>query len=422
MEIISAKILLTLVDEPLVGGAIAVENGEIIDVGSEQDLIARYPSAQLEDFPEGILMPGLINAHTHLDMSFHQEHPLDPVRSPVDRLNFVDWLLSCIEYKKNFKHERLRDAVKTGLSQCIEAGTTCVADMGSYEGVYQCLTESGLRGVIFPEVISYDSHIAQDLFETAMAIVEKYLDSDSELIGVGLAPYAPFTLSRNLLKIMAQYCWSSNIPLMMHTAESFSEMEFFYDSTGDIATKLFPNIGWGDDLPPAFRKSPIAYLDEIQFLGAKPVLAGCVQVAPTDLDRLAAKGAKVIWTPRSNDYLKLGVAPIAKMLAHKIPVALGTDGLSSNSTLSLWDEMNFAKKIAPELTSEIILRMATIEAAKIIGVSETTGSLQVGKKADYLIVNLNSDAKSVYDDLVTQGRDYRVQKVVVNGRTLKSIV
>ena len=404
---------------PLLSGAMAVDQGEIIDVGLEQDLINRYPDTPIAEYPTQIIMPGLINAHTHLDMTFHQEHALDPVRNPNQDVNFVDWLISCIDYKRKQSHERLRDAVKEGISQSIEAGTTCVGDMGSYEGVYQCLNEAGLRGVVFPEVMSFDSRIAQDLFEAAMSIVERYMDSDSDLITVGLAPYSPFTLSRNLLKIMAQYCWSSNIPLMMHTAESFSEMEFFFDSTGDIATKLFPNVGWGEDLPPAFRKSPIAYLDEIEFLGAKPILAGCVQVSSNDMERMSAKGAQVVWCPRSNNYLKLGQAPVVKMSQAGIPIALATDGLSSNNSLSLWDEMRFAKGMVPGLSAENLLKMVTLEAAKILGVSEQVGSLKIGKRSDYLIVNIDTDTDHVYEALIDGGHDYRVQRVVVNGRALK---
>ncbi|EKD42123.1 MAG: amidohydrolase, partial [uncultured bacterium] len=188
------------------------------------------------------------------------------------------------------------------------------------------------------------------------------------------------------------------------------------------ATKLFPNVGWGEDLPPAFRKSPIAYLDEIEFLGAKPILVGCVQMSPTDMDRMAAKGAKVVWCPRSNDYLKLGTAPIDKMRKHKIPVALGTEGLASTNTLSLWDEMRFARKVFPNLSGEELLRMATVEGARVLGLLDVVGTLAIGKKADYLVVNVEADASHVYEALLESGHDYRVNKVVVQGRTLKNII
>src|SRR3990167_5327997 len=231
MEIISAKYLLSIDTDPLMDGAIAVENGEIIDVGKEEELLARYEDPLHEDYPNHILMPGLINAHTHLDMSLHKNFPFDPVRSVAVDVNFIDWLISCIEYKRSARADRLRQAVEEGIKACLESGTTCVGDMGSFEGIFQSLEQAGLRAVVFPEVLSYDPRVTKDLFESALAIVEKYIEYDSDLISVGVGPYSPYTLSRNILKIMSQYSRSAQIPIMIHAAESFSEMEFFYNST-----------------------------------------------------------------------------------------------------------------------------------------------------------------------------------------------
>lgn len=425
MEIISAKYLLTMDGDPVVDGAIAVEGGEIIDVGLEQQLLARFPNALHEDHPNHVLMPGLINAHTHLDMTFHKNFPFDPVRSLGVEVNYVDWLLSCIDYKKRTAPERLREAVEEGLSNCIESGTTCVADMGSYDGIFQSLAQTGIRAVIFPEVLSYDSYVAKDLFETALAIVEKYMDYDSERIGVGMGPYSPYTLSRNILRILSQYCKGANLPIMMHAAESFSEMEFFYNSTGDIASRLFPNIGWGDNLPPAHHKTPIEYLDGIEFLAAGPILAGCVHATEADIERLATRGAKVAWCPRSSDYLKLGRANIVAMHQKNIPIALGTDGISSVNTLSLWDEMRFAFEIAGNkgLTGRDILAMTTSNAAQILGLADEIGTLAIGKKSDYLVLDAKSlpEDGDLFSNLIQHTKNYHVQKVVVGGDVLKRV-
>ncbi|MBX7147445.1 amidohydrolase family protein [bacterium] len=426
MDIISAKYLITMDAPPLMAGAIAVENGEIIDVGSEKDLLARYENALLEEHPHHVLMPGLVNAHTHLEMTLHKNYPYDPVRQMAVDVSFVDWLISCIDYKKQSGPERLRQAVQEGLDAVIESGTTCVGDMGSFEGLPVCLDEVGIRAVIFPEVLSYDSSVAQDLYETAMAMIEKYMDFDSDLIGVGAGPYSPYTLSRNILKIMAQYCRSSNLPLMMHTAESFSEVEFFYNSTGDIATRLFPNIGWGDTLPPAFHKTPVHYLEDIDFLRASPILVGCSQITPADVDRIAASGSKIAWCPRSARYLKEGVPPIAQLLAKNVVLGLGTDGISSVNTLSMWDEMRMALEILKNAQggeAETVLKMATVGGAKVLGLSDQIGTLTPGKRADYILVDTahHDDTSNLYAALIHHTKGFHVQKVVVDGKTIKNM-
>lgn len=427
MEIISAKYLLTMDGDPIVDGAIAVENGEILDVATEEKLLERYSNALHEDHPQHVLMPGLINAHTHLDMTHHKNYPFDPVRSTAVEVSFVDWLISTIDYKKSNGPDKLRAAVEDGISACIDAGTTCVADMGSYEGIFQSLEQSGLRGVIFPELLSYSSSSAKNLFETAMAIVEKYMDLDSDLITVGMAPYSAYLLSRNILKIMSQYCRSSNLPLIIHVAESFSEMEFFYNSTGDIATRLFPNIGWGEKLPPPYHKTPIQYLDDIDFLASQPILVGCVNATQADLDRVAKSGSKVVWTPRSNYYLKFSKTPVADIHKKGIPMALGTEGISSTNTLSLWDELRFAyETISPKeggINARELLQMVTCNAARVLGLQEEIGCLKRGMKADYLVVDVSdfSNKGDLYTYLIQKTKNYHVHKVVVNGQTLKSL-
>lgn len=413
--------------DPIFDGAIAIENGEIIDVGHESDLLARYKNTSHEDYSHHVLMPGLINAHTHLDMTHHKNFPFDPVRTMGAHVNFVEWLLSCIDYKKSGSPDRFRSAIDEGLNTCVEAGTTCIGDMGSFEGIFQILHEAGVRAVVFPEILSYDSMVAKDHFETALAVVEKYIDYDSDLINVGIAPYSPYTLSRNILKIMAQHCRSSHLPIMLHAAESFSETEFFYNSTGDIASLLFPNIGWGENLPPSFHTTPVAYLDQINFLDSEPILVGCVNVTKNDIDRMANKGAKAVWCPRSNYYLKLAKAPIASMREKGIVTALGTDGISSTNTLSLWDELRFAFETIRQkkngLASQDLLQMVTKDAATVLGIDDEVGTLETGKRADYIVVDIGDfpPRGDIYSHLIQHTKNYHIHKVAVNGQTIKRV-
>ncbi|MBI4411292.1 MAG: amidohydrolase family protein [Deltaproteobacteria bacterium] len=423
MQLISAKHLLTMDSPPIDNGGIVVEDGKIIAAGPTADLQNRYKIEEREDYPNHVLMPGLINAHTHLDMSFHKNYLMDPVRQLGVNIDFIEWLIQCIEYKKKASPMKLKEAVQEGLASCIETGTTCVADQGGFEGIFETVKDLGVRAVVFPELISYDGKVAQDLFESGLALVEKYADDESNLIRIGLAPYAPYTISKNILRIVAAHCRANRIPLMLQTAESFQEMEFFYNSSGDIGDKLFPYFGW-DERPPNFKKTPVEYLDEIKFLEAKPILVGCVQATKSDLDRIAKAGARVVISPRSNHYLQLGEAPFNAMKEKGICLALGTEGLHSNATLSLWDEMRFLQEKSNGsgiFSGEDLLTMVTKNAAQALGLEGEIGTLAPGKKADYIVVDASEipSKGDFYSNLIRTTKTYHVKKVAVNGKTLK---
>lgn len=425
MKILSAEYLISMAGEPLVDGAVAIENGEIIDVGREEDLLRRYPDALHQDLPHHAILPGLINCHAHLDMSLYKNYAEDPVRRTGVRVNYVDWLLGILNYKKTASMAHLREAVEAGIDECIQSGTTCVAEMGNYEGIFSLLEQRGLRAVVFPEVMSFDSDYSKDLFESALAIVEKYQDEDSDLVTVGMGPYAPYLLSRNILRIMSQYCRSSHLPLMIHASGSFSEMEFFNDSTGDIANKLFPNVGW-DDLPPAHHKTPIQYLNQIGFLECRPILVSCIQTTETDLDLIAQSGSKVVMTARSGHNMQQGQPDVSKILGKHIVTALGTDGLSSVDSLSLWDEMRAFVELnasSLSLTGQQILSMVTTNAALTLGLDEITGSIEKGKDADLIVVDIEEVNRQgdFLMNLIRHVRDYHVHMVMVRGEIIKSL-
>jgi len=414
--------------DPISNGAIVIDDGTIVAVGKKEDLSKQYSNAEPEDYSNHVLMPGLINAHAHLEMTNHRDYPFDPVRSIAPNVNFIEWLIGCIEYKKKNSPQYFSQAIEKGLDAAIESGTTCIGDMGSFEGIFPLLKKRGLRSVVFPELMVYDSHVAQDLYQSALALVDKYENYDSGLISMGLAPYSPFTLSSNILKILAEYCRSTEIPLMLHAAESFSEVEFFYNSSGDIADRYFPYTGWGENLPPNFQKTTIEYLEDIIFLRAEPILVGCVHTTPTDLDRIVKAQAKVVLSPRANKYLQLGEAPIASMVEKDICVALGTDGIASNANLSLWDELRFVqdeltKNEVTQVSGQDLLKMVTANASKVLGLQESIGTLAPDKKADYLVVDA-SDLPSggdLYSNLIKTTKGYHIKKVVVEGKALKSL-
>lgn len=427
MEIIAASYALPMTNGcPVIeNGAIAVELGKITAFGTKDELVAKYPSAELKEYEGHILTPGLVNAHCHLDLvdyydGLYQES--DAMTKPVT--DFIDNLIGEIDYKTDTPPEKVISGMQKGIARLIETGCTCVGDMTHFEGSFRLLDEMGLRAVIFPEILAGRSDVGQQRFEVALALVDKYTDATDDRIRVGLGPFAPYLLSRQLLKIISQHAREASIPVQIHAAESFAEMEFFFDSQGPIATDLWPAVGWRE-LPPAQRKTPLQYLSEIGFLDAPATIVGGMHLSAKDFPLLARHLARVVWCPVTNKLMKHGTFPLGKLRENGIPLGLGTEGWHSRMGFNLWDEMREALRggAQPTPTPREVFQMATIGGARALLLDPVTGTLAPGKHADYIIVRSpsfdNDDA--CYERLIGETEPQRISHVVVGGNILKSV-
>lgn len=424
MEIITASYALPMTNGcPVVeNGAIAVELGKIHAFGPLEELKARFPEAPLKAFDGCALMPGLVNAHCHLDLVayFEMTPSFTNPEAAAGQNEFIETLTSTIDFKHDAKPEYVIDGIQKGINRLIETGVTCVGDMTHFEGTFKLLREMGLRAVVFPEILAGRGEAAQQKFEIALALVEKYTDASHDRIRVGLGPYAPYLLSRNLLKIISQHARESSIPLMIHAAESFAEMEFFFDSQGPIATDVFPSLGWRE-LPPAQRKTPVEYLAEIGFFEAPTTIIGGLHLSAKDVPMLARHLARVVWCPTANRTMKHGSFPHAKLSDHGIPMGLGTDMWLSRQGFNMWEEMRAAREETPPAPAKDVLRMATIGSARTLGLDHLIGTFEEGKRADYIVVFVpDTPADALYDKLVSNTQPHHIRQVVVGENILKS--
>ncbi|MFO1518737.1 MAG: amidohydrolase family protein [bacterium] len=421
IQLYLAKYLLPVSSEPLENGALAVDGDRIRDCGPAEKLTAKYAQAEKIDLGDAVMMPGLINAHCHLELGKSPPYDLSVYTEPSGEPNFIRWLIRLSQYQDDLKPQEKRAAIQEGLKTLLRSGVTAVGDLTTYEGAMACYEESGLRVVTYPEVMNLNRKLSQERFESALAFIDEAVSKTRPKVKVGLAPFAPYTLSKNLLKIFYQHIKQLAIPLQIHTSESFAEMEFFYDSKGDIANHLFPHVGWGESLPPPHQKTPIQYLNSIEFLEVKPALVGCVHLGPTDLSLIAHSGSTVVYCPRANETLRLGKAPLRKILSHKIPVAFGSESLACNQSLSLWEEMRSALELNsqdPEpLTAEEALRMATLGGACSLSWQKDLGSLEKGKYADFLAVHApqGSTLQTITAQVVKHGGPDSILKKFVGG-------
>lgn len=426
MEIITAAYALPMTNgAPVVkDGAIAVELGKIEAFGTMDELMSRFPAAEIKEYPNEVLMPGLVDAHCHLDLIDFYEQAFIESDISLPPQDFIEQIISSIEYKHDADVKKVMAGVQKGINRLIETGTTCVGDMTHFEGSFHLLGESGMRAVVFPEILAGRTEAAQARFEVALALVDKYTDTRHDRIRVGLGPYAPYLLSRNLLKIISQHAKEAGIQLQIHAAESFAEMEFFFDSQGPIATEIFPTLGW-QELPPAQHKTPVQYLSEIGFLDAPSTIIGGLHLSANDFPILRRQLTRVVYCPTTNEMMKHGSFPFGKLREFGIPIGLGTDTWGSRKGFSLWDEMRTATTSGstPLLTAREALQMATVGGARCLGIDHRIGTFEEGKKADFIIVHapeLESD-DGLYAKLVSETQPQHVKHVVVGGHILKAV-
>ncbi|MFH1653869.1 MAG: amidohydrolase family protein [Pseudomonadota bacterium] len=424
MEIISAKYMLPMTNGcPVIeDNAIATDLDRIVDIGSKEDLVKRYPTAELKEYPGSVLMPGLVNAHCHLDLvnfSCIDNEEFEPATPPEDP---IENLIATILYKQDAKPDRVYVGMQRGAMRLIETGVTCIGDVTHFEGTFRLLDEVGLRAVVFPEVLAGIGPQTKDRFEVALALIDKYMSASHTRIQLGIGPYSPYTLSRQLLKIISQHAREASIPIQIHAAETFAEMEFFFDSQGPIATELFPALGW-KELPPEQRKTPIQYLSDIGFLDAPVTIVGALHLSKGDCPLLARNLTQVIYCPSNNEYLKLGTLPYGNLVKAGIPIGIGTEQWRGRLGFNLWEELRIASKRGsnPIPTAQELVRMATIGGARTLGLSHNIGTIENGKKADFIVITPSKKFSKgrLYEDLIETTQPQHIVLVVVNGKILK---
>lgn len=418
MELIGARYVLPISSPPILDGAIAFEGADILAIGTQKELCAQYPDAPFRRFDQHALMPGLVNAYCSLDMSLFDAEEI-PSR-------FIEWQAITIAFRRSQSAVKRRSAILEGLQRALSWGVTTLADTSHYSGILETVKDTGLRLMISPEITGTPQKNYKLLFSDIFNTVDEINDRCFDRIRVGLSPYTPYALSRNLLKIIATQAREGGIPVSIQAASSFCEMEFFFESKGDIANIFFPKIGWTEDLPLAQRKTPIQFLESIRFLDCHPAIIGCIHVSETDIGAIKKSKSKVIHIPIVSRHFDLGLTPVKKLRNAGISVALGTGAFGAVTKQSLWDTLRAALKlhgdIAGEaLTAEELLRMSTLEGAQALNWSDEIGSLEAGKRADFIVIELSSTQplEHVPLTLIHETTPNRITKVYVNGDNLK---
>lgn len=304
--------------------------------------------------------PGLTNAHTHLELSGFAHLCPPPEGAP-----FVEWIAALIAENRSHANGAggvYRAAVEAGIEALRRAGTTTVGDISATSASVEPLLESGLTGVVYLEALGLVREAALQRLDQVRAAIDGYCRRPGATdMQVGLSLHAPYSCHPDLLRAGAAWCRAEDVPLCVHVAESPAEVELFMHGRGDfleVQRRLsIPNI------PQVPACSPVAYLEDLGVLEARPLLVHCVHVDDRDVERIARAGASVVHCPRSNARLRCGRMPLEKFLAAGVPVTLGTDSLGSSPSLDVREEAEaavalHADKVAPEVIRGLLNGMA----------------------------------------------------------------
>ena len=369
-----ARWVLPITQPPIENGTVVETDGVITYVGAR----AGAPPGTDYDLGEAILIPGLINTHTHLELT--------AMRGFLENCQFAGWIDKLRQSRNEVLDDAmLLDSARFGIAEGIEAGITTYADTCSSGVVMQAMGELGVRGIMYQEVFGPDPSQSSGAMRELEERVEKLQGAQTELVSLGVSPHAPYTVSDALYDAAAKFAKERGLPLAMHIAEGEAENDIVVNGTGEFADR------WRRRGIPVERRarSPIVLLEKHGALERGPLLIHCVRVDDADIAIMARHRCAVAHCPASNAKFGHGIAPLLPIMAAGIRVGMGSDSVASNNRMDILDEARLAVLIHRAATrkhdafgAQQALELATIGGARALGLESRVGSLEVGKDAD----------------------------------------
>ena len=391
-------------DQVIRNGAVAIEGGKIVAVGEKQDIESLYTAGEIINAEDSIIMPGLVNCHNHAPMTYF--------RGLADDLELMDWLNNYI-FPAEAMFVNKDFSYLGGLLACaemIKSGTTTFCDMYIFEDeVARAAKEAGMRCLLGEVLFDFPSpsfKTPEEGLKYSESLIQKW--ANDPLVNIFVEPHALYTCSSSLLRESKKLADKYGVYLGMHYLESRSEKE---------------------QLTKKFGKSPTSFLRDIGYLSERFIAFHGVCLEEEDMQVFAEHESKVVHNPESNMKLASGIAPVPEMIRAGVTVGLGTDGCASNNNLDMFQEMDTAAKLhkvakldPTVMDAKTVVRMATYEGARALGMENICGSLKAGMKADIIIIDLNkphlTPLYNEYSHIVYAVTGADVDTVLIDGRVV----
>ncbi|OQZ02427.1 MAG: hypothetical protein B6D34_11145 [Candidatus Brocadia sp. UTAMX1] len=395
MKVVKALYLIPDPERCIENGAVAVKDAKIYRVGTFDEIRTLAEIDEVVDLGNAAILPGFINIHTHLDLTgLHNR--IKPTN------NFTHWVFQLLGARMRWKEAEYTASIEKGIRCCIESGTTTVADIANTAYSFPILKKSPLRKIVYKEVIDLDSGHAKDVVLNVQSELSAY-ESDDRFC-TGLSPHAPYSVSKELYREIAQIVCQKRLPLCTHVAETRDEIEFLASGSGNFSDFLRQLRALPDNWQPP-GLSPIHYLKETGILDARPVLIHCNYITDEEISLIRSSGASVAFCPRSHRFFGHTTYPLQKLMDAGINVGLGTDSLASNDTLSILDEMKFLS-LHYALSPKTLISLATVNGAKALGLASQTGQIREGFEADLCGIGLSKGSpKDLYGQILDAGTE-----------------
>jgi cytosine/adenosine deaminase-related metal-dependent hydrolase len=369
-----ARWVVPISSPPIADGVVAVDGNRIAFVGEAN----AGPTGDEHPLGDVVLLPGLVNAHCHLELT--------AMRGFLEDLDFQRWILRLNSSRRAvLDDDALLDSARYGLEEGLRAGITAYADTSASGVVLRAMREAGVRGVMYQEVFGPDPAQCEASIEDLRSKIAGLRYLETPLVRVGVSPHAPYTVSDDLFRATADLAREQRLPIAVHIAESELEHRLVVEAAGSFADGL-RRRGIRTERR---AESPIQLLARLQLLDAMPLLIHCVRVDARDIATIADSRSTVAHCPVSNAKLGHGIAPLDELLAAGITVGLGSDSMASNNRMDMLSEARVALLMqrarigsfeSPETVD--VLELATIGGAKAIGIDHLVGTLEEGKQAD----------------------------------------
>ncbi len=371
--IFAAGLLLPVSASPIRDGALLVEDGRIVSIGPLSEIGRENPGVEVRYFPHYTIVPGAVNVHAHLGFRRGDE----PEGGSFSR--WMTELISRLPEKATWTPEAARNSAR----EALQAGTTFMAESSLYGECLPQLAESGLAGRVYAEFLPFEFGSPEEAVNSIEKRVLELREGLPPRVGVEVSVHAPYTVDPQSARLAAWRVRERGERLAIHLSESPEEYEFVSKGTGflaDIFTRLV-RVGWEGQ-----GVSPVRYAESLGLLWRGTLAAHLATgVSEEDIEILARTGVAAAHCPRSNEYLGCGVSPVPEMLARGVRVGMGTDGLWSSPSMNVFEEALFAANLHG-FDGETSLMLATLDGARALGIEGETGSLEVGKWADFAVV------------------------------------